>query len=176
MMEIWFVWVTVCGMSVEEVLCSLQIWFDKSQWWCYVNRRYVDMCCVSSEGVKWHGGCEVQMFDLWLFARFDGFASWVTTWFRRRVYVVYARALTNIYARCVVIIHGHWLALMQGAWKFFEWLKFEVEILGMFWFQVEILVMIWFQVEILGIVWFQVKIMGTTWFQVILFMVEYDCS
>jgi len=58
---------------------------------------------VSSEG----GGCEVQMFNLWPFAMFCGFASWVVTWFRRRVYGVYTRVLTNIYVRCVVIIHRH---------------------------------------------------------------------
>jgi len=77
-MEIWYVWVTVCGMCVEEVFYDLQIGFDESQWWCYVSRCYVNKCCISDEGVRLHDGCEGQTFDMWLFTMFGGFASWVT--------------------------------------------------------------------------------------------------
>jgi len=131
-MEIWFVWVTICDMCMKEVLCDLQICFDESQWWCYVNRCYVDGCCVSDNGVKWHDGCKVRMFNLWLCARFGGFVSWVATLFWKRVYDVYARTLANICARCVVIIHEHWLALMQGAWKFLGWLNSKWKFWGWF--------------------------------------------
>ena len=70
------IWVTVCSICVEEVLYGLQICFDKSQWSCYASR-----CCIIGKGVKWHGCCEVQMLDLWLFAMFCGFVSLIVTWF-----------------------------------------------------------------------------------------------
>ena len=95
-------------------------------WWCYVDR-----CCVSGKRVRWHGGCEVRTFDLWLFTRFV-ILLWVATWFRWRVYGIYAEALSNIYARCVVIIHGHWLALMQCPWKLLGWLNLKWKFFGWF--------------------------------------------
>jgi len=119
-MKIWYVLVTVCNMCVEEMFCGLQIYFNKSQWRCNVDR-----CCFSGKRVRRHGGCKVQMFDLWLLSMFGGFALWVAAWFWRRVNNVYAQALANIYVRCVVIIHEHWLALMYDAWKFLGWLNLE---------------------------------------------------